>query len=536
MDNVIRNNVKSTKSGAWPVSLWLPFAALSGWLMCFMRLCFRSVERTGLAYRENTLYICLCAGVVLGMLVPLPDIVKSRKRYQALYRLSAAAAIPCTALAVSTKGSAALAFILLASFFASAAMGCCLYRISLLSGQNGFGWFFGTAFAASEGLLLILLLAPADRVPAAAAVAAVCLLPLIAALTDTLRPNTARADTARPNTARGDTIRPDTEPADVARADTARPDTVPMEAISAGAAERPAEPPSPSMLVKYVLALMLYSVLGGMLDSLTAFADAFIALPHVLAFTYLYSIAANLALGALYRPARWHVPAMAGLLLICAGQALPYFSSISALAAPYLALTMTGVIIMEFLVRSLPARYACGTRRPAAVSRMGYVSLYGGFLIAGLIFEYIPRGRYYFVMGLVLALAIATLALLYTAFSEEGRRRYTRIMSELRALEREKADAAQAGFGRTGFGVIPDIETQMEQKGLSAREKEVCALLLGAYSLKQIALELHVAYGTVNKHNTSIYRKLGINSKAELFRLFGVGDAMVRTTTYTNGQ
>jgi len=522
LDNDTRKNVKLFGSDAWPASVWLPFTALSGWLMCFMRLCFRSVERTGLAYRENTLFICLCAGVVLGMLVPLPDIVRSRKRYQALFRLSAAAAVPCTALAVFTQGGAALAFILLASFFASAAMGCCLYRISLQSGQKGFGWFFGTAFAASEGLLLIYLLIPAGRAPAAITVAAVCLLPFIAALTYR-------------DTGLTDAVRPDTARADVALTDTVHPDTVPMEAISAGAAERPAEPPSSSMLVKYVLALLLYSVMGGMLDSLTAFADAFIALPHALVFTYLYSVAANLALGALFRPANWHVLAMAGLLLICAGQALPYFSTISALAAPYLALTMTGVIIMEFLVRSLPARYAGGARRPAAVSRMGYVSLYGGFLIAGLIFEYIPRGRYYFVMGIVLALAIAVLALLYTAFSEEGRRRYARIMGELRALEREKADAGQAGFGQAGFGT-PDIETQMEQKGLSAREKEVCAMLLGAYSLKQIAIELHVAYGTVNKHNTSIYRKLGINSKAELFQLFGVGAAMVRTTTYTNQQ
>ena len=67
-----------------------------------------------------------------------------------------------------------------------------------------------------------------------------------------------------------------------------------------------------------------------------------------------------------------------------------------------------------------------------------------------------------------------------------------------------------------------DIEARMEQLGLTPREREVCALLLGAYSLKQVAFELQISYGTANKHNTNIYRKLGINSKAELFHIFGV--------------
>lgn len=68
----------------------------------------------------------------------------------------------------------------------------------------------------------------------------------------------------------------------------------------------------------------------------------------------------------------------------------------------------------------------------------------------------------------------------------------------------------------------PDIEDKMEQMGLTAREREVCVMLLKAYSLKQIAAELHIAYSTANKHYTNLYRKLEISSRAELFQKFGI--------------
>jgi DNA-binding CsgD family transcriptional regulator len=56
-----------------------------------------------------------------------------------------------------------------------------------------------------------------------------------------------------------------------------------------------------------------------------------------------------------------------------------------------------------------------------------------------------------------------------------------------------------------------------EHLGLSPREKEVFALMLKNMPLKAIASELGIAFNTVNFHYRSIYRKLGINSKGELF-------------------
>jgi len=55
---------------------------------------------------------------------------------------------------------------------------------------------------------------------------------------------------------------------------------------------------------------------------------------------------------------------------------------------------------------------------------------------------------------------------------------------------------------------------------LSKREIEVCKLLLEGYTLRQISAIISIAYPTVNTYCTSIYRKLGINSRTELFIIF----------------
>ena len=60
-----------------------------------------------------------------------------------------------------------------------------------------------------------------------------------------------------------------------------------------------------------------------------------------------------------------------------------------------------------------------------------------------------------------------------------------------------------------------------EHLGLSPREREIFALLLKNLPLKTIALELGISFHTVNNHYRSIYRKLGITSKGELFMKYG---------------
>ena len=57
------------------------------------------------------------------------------------------------------------------------------------------------------------------------------------------------------------------------------------------------------------------------------------------------------------------------------------------------------------------------------------------------------------------------------------------------------------------------------EKHLSKREQQVARLLLHGLTLRQISAELNLSYPTVNTHQTAIYRKLEINSRAELLLL-----------------
>ena len=54
---------------------------------------------------------------------------------------------------------------------------------------------------------------------------------------------------------------------------------------------------------------------------------------------------------------------------------------------------------------------------------------------------------------------------------------------------------------------------------LTARENEVLKLLLKGYSTRHICEELHVAEATAKKHLSSIYNKMNIKSKSELFKV-----------------
>ena len=61
----------------------------------------------------------------------------------------------------------------------------------------------------------------------------------------------------------------------------------------------------------------------------------------------------------------------------------------------------------------------------------------------------------------------------------------------------------------------------LDNTNLSLREKQVVLLFLRGLTLRQIAPELGLTFSTVSTYSKTIYRKLGINSRAELFLLFG---------------
>ena len=74
-----------------------------------------------------------------------------------------------------------------------------------------------------------------------------------------------------------------------------------------------------------------------------------------------------------------------------------------------------------------------------------------------------------------------------------------------------------------GFPAEQDREpaTDFERLGLTSRERQICDLLLHGLTIRQISLELNIAFDTANSHYRKIYRKLGVSSKSELFLKFG---------------
>jgi DNA-binding CsgD family transcriptional regulator len=62
---------------------------------------------------------------------------------------------------------------------------------------------------------------------------------------------------------------------------------------------------------------------------------------------------------------------------------------------------------------------------------------------------------------------------------------------------------------------------ELPELGLSPREKQVFSQLLSGVAPKEIAYNLKIRYPTVNFHINNLYRKLDIQSRAELFARYG---------------
>jgi len=85
-------------------------------------------------------------------------------------------------------------------------------------------------------------------------------------------------------------------------------------------------------------------------------------------------------------------------------------------------------------------------------------------------------------------------------------------MKELDIMKPKKAAA------KGEEAAAPD---RTEGLGLTPREKQIFSLMLTEMSVKQIMIELEISKGTFNFHTTNLYRKLGIQSRTELFAKYG---------------
>lgn len=97
-----------------------------------------------------------------------------------------------------------------------------------------------------------------------------------------------------------------------------------------------------------------------------------------------------------------------------------------------------------------------------------------------------------------------------------SRRRNGISAAKLRALNDLSAPIA-AAFDR--HGALTMRNTVEALSVLSAREREICELLLAGCSSHAIALRLDISRYTVKDHRKAIFRKLRVGSLAELFAL-----------------
>lgn len=82
--------------------------------------------------------------------------------------------------------------------------------------------------------------------------------------------------------------------------------------------------------------------------------------------------------------------------------------------------------------------------------------------------------------------------------------------------EKQDADSQDALPADEKQVSVTQSDKQVQVSQLTPREHDLYLLLLEGFTLKESAKQLSIKYSTANTHMTSIYRKLGVKSRAEL--------------------
>jgi len=237
-------------------------------------------------------------------------------------------------------------------------------------------------------------------------------------------------------------------------------------------------------------------------------------------------LATGFAVIALIRKNLWFPAILATILLICFEQGLVlFFNDSETLALAYAissSLISSCPLILAFFI---PLAYSA-QRRGSAITVTGAMAfwLFGTVLNTLIAFVSDKLGGAVGIVMLVkpavtFTLSIAAIAYLFYLYSENNRVYIAGLIAEFKSRKVEEVHETVSKA---------DL---MEGLGLTPREKEVCALLLKSLSVKMIAVELGLAFSTVNGYYRSLYRKLNISSKGELFMRFGADSAALGDET-----
>jgi DNA-binding CsgD family transcriptional regulator len=88
-------------------------------------------------------------------------------------------------------------------------------------------------------------------------------------------------------------------------------------------------------------------------------------------------------------------------------------------------------------------------------------------------------------------------------------------------LDKKETSAVETGIpdAEVSCGKKPGINGEDKarfMKTLTPRERDAFVLLMEGYTLKETAIQLKIGYSTANTYQTSIYKKLHVNSRAGL--------------------
>ncbi len=126
----------------------------------------------------------------------------------------------------------------------------------------------------------------------------------------------------------------------------------------------------------------------------------------------------------------------------------------------------------------------------------------GGFLIV--LFAYLKSEWFY--SGVYPDAFLTVVALVFAGFGMLFRQAWLK-----------ERDNVQPKHPETEEPVEPDLQTRLRQ--LSKRELEVLELLAAKYSNKEISARLCIEMSTIKTHINSIYRKLGVSSRKEIWNI-----------------
>jgi DNA-binding CsgD family transcriptional regulator len=234
--------------------------------------------------------------------------------------------------------------------------------------------------------------------------------------------------------------------------------------------------------------------------------DSF-SLPFQLAVTFMPVISAFIILLVLRRK-HWFPVALGAVLAVCFQQGLIlFFNDNETLAVVYafLGFFSGGGIVISGLF--IPFIFSVQRRKNVAT---GIMALW--LLVCSIGYYTQPTWNSdaaFLTPAVTFTLSIAAIAYLFYLYGENNRVYIAALIEEFRDRDVSEVNEAVARTDR------------LENLGLTPREKEVCALLLKSLTVRQISGELSLAFNTVNSYYRSLYKKLGIGSKAELFLRFG---------------